>query len=412
MGTRFGADSQGGDPRPKQFVKLGGKSMIMAAAEPFLHSGVLDEIVFVAPTGYAKHTCKLIVREIGGIWTHAKSNMQKLKFTVDGKDILITVLHGGKNRAASVRAGLDAVSSPGAADGGLVLIHDAARPFVTKDLIFRVLEAAFEHGAAVPVTRVNDTVYITGEDGFAAGIPDRLRLRGAQTPQGFDIALIREAHRRATEIGLSPTDDGAPVYACGGRVALVEGDPANIKITTQEDLPETWVPMEAGAGARVGIGFDAHRFESGRPLMLGGVKIPFEQGLGGHSDADVLIHALIDAILGAMHEGDIGKIFPDTDPVLKGVPSMALLKGVVSLMDMRGYEVENADMTVILERPRMADHCEAIEQRLASALGIGFDNVSLKATTTEKLGFTGREEGIAAEAVVLLKPKRPPKGGW
>ena len=410
LGTRFGEDSEG--ITPKQFRKIGEKSMVMTAAEPFLNCGFLDEIVFVAPLGYSKLVCNLVIRELGGVWVHAYDTEQKLLVTAGGREIIVDVVHGGQNRAASVRIGLEEIHDETITDGGLVLIHDAARPFASLDLVLRVLEASYVYGAAVPVTKVSDTVYVTDKDGFAAGVPDRLKLRGAQTPQGFDLSLIRKAHKLALAEGIFPTDDGTPVFSGGGRVALVEGDPANIKVTVPEDLPELKTVQSTDSGLRVGIGFDAHRFEIGRPLILGGVNIPFDKGLGGHSDADVLVHAVIDAILGALHEGDIGKLFPDTDPVLKGVSSMALLAGVVSLMHKRGYDIENADITLLLERPRMAEHSEAIERNLAPALGVDYHNVSLKATTTEKLGFTGHEEGIAAEAVVLLKPKHIEKGGW
>jgi len=408
MGTRFGFESAEGDP--KQFISIGGKSMIMAAAEPFLRIGCVDEIIFVTPMGYSRHTCRLIVRELGGVWVHARSSAQMLMARYGDKETAVRVVHGGMDRASSVRSGLKAIHDDGA--GGLVLIHDAARPFVSEDLIMRVLEASDKYGAAVPVARVSDTVYIMGEEGMAAGVPDRGRLRGAQTPQGFDLATIRLAHKRAADEGTSPTDDGAPVFAGGGRVALVDGEPANIKITVPEDLPEMTSFRGGESGLKAGIGFDAHRFREGRPLILGGVKIPFDKGLDGHSDADVLTHALMDAILGALHEGDIGKLFPDSDPALKGVSSMALLAGVVSLMDQRGYEIENVDLTVVAERPRVAPHREEIERWLSKALGTTHERVSLKATTTEKLGFTGREDGIAAEAIVLLKNKMILKGGW
>ena len=401
MGTRFGTDSY--DDEPKQFMNVGGRSMLIGAAVPFLECGCADELVFVVPMGYGKHTCKLIVREMGGFWSRAGSLTQELTVNDEGREIKVRVVHGGEDRAASVRSGLDAVSEE--ASGGIVLIHDAARPFVSKELIMRVLEAAYEHGASVPVIQVSDTVYVADEGGFAAGIPERKQLRGAQTPQGFDLALIREAHKHAMEEGISTTDDGTPVFAEGVRVALVEGDTSNIKITFSEDLPI------GGAGHRVGIGFDAHRFEEGRALVLGGVTIAHDKGLSGHSDADTLTHALMDAILGALHEGDIGKLFPDTDPAFAGISSITLLEEVVSLMDKRGFEIGNVDLTLVAERPRIAPYCGDIEKRLAEALGTSPENVSLKGTTTEKLGFTGREEGIAAEAVVLLKRKLDPKDG-
>ena len=408
MGTRFGSDPY--ETVPKQFINVGGNSMIIKAAQPFLECGFADEIIFVAPVGYAKHTCKLIVREMNGVWIHAKNTVHRLTIEYEGKVIETKVVHGGKDRAASVQSGLSVISED-ASDAGLVLIHDAARPYVSVDLITRVLETAHQYGAAVPVTHVSDTVYVD-DDGFVAGIPERKRLRSVQTPQGFDLNTIREAHEHALAEGFSPTDDGTPVFKRGGRIALVEGDNSNIKITVPEDLPDVAALWGGGVGLRVGIGFDAHRFGDSRALILGGVNVPHEKGLMGHSDADVLTHALMDAILGALHEGDIGKLFPDTDPVFEGISSIELLRGVVSLMDRRGYQIENVDLTIVAERPRISPYSTKIEESLAEALATNPKNVSLKATTTEKLGFTGREKGIAAEAVVLIKNKSIPKGGW
>jgi len=402
MGERFGSGSRG--EYPKQFLDVGGRSMLIAAAEPFLENDYVDEIVFVTPIGFARRTCELVVRELGGVWFYAHTGIQKLKVSFGGRDVDVRVVHGGADRAGSVRAGLRAAGEEDCAvNGGLVLIHDAARPFVSAERIGRVLEAAHVYGAAVPVIKVRDTVYIEGEGGFADGISDRSSLRGAQTPQGFDLALITEAHESVLAAGLTVTDDGSPVLAHGGRVALLEGEPSNIKVTVAEDLPAG--TYHSGSAPRVGIGFDAHRFEEGRALVLGGVNIPFGKGLAGHSDADVLTHALMDAILGALREGDIGVLFPDTDPAYTGISSMELLDGVVLLMGRRGYKVVNADMTLVAEQPRMAPYREEIEKRLAEALRTAAENVSLKATTTEKLGFTGREEGIAAEAIVLLRSK-------
>ena len=408
MGTRFGSSLYGS--LPKQFLSVGSKSMIMASAEPFLESGYADEIIFVVPTGYLKHTCGLVEREMKGSLFHAEDTIEQLKVSYGGNDTIIKVVYGGEDRTASVKNGLKAIGE-GACQDGLVLIHDAARPFVSNSLILRVLEAAYEYGAAVPVTHVNDTVYVSSDDGFIAGIPDRKRLRMVQTPQGFDLSVIREANSRVIAEGISPTDDGAPVFTGGKRVAMVEGDTSNIKITLPEDLSEASASDAVRGRLKVGIGFDAHRFTEGRALVIGGVNIPHDKGLSGHSDADVLTHALMDAILGALNEGDIGILFPDTDPLFAGISSMALLSGVVSLMNKRGYEIGNVDLTVVAEKPRMAPYYEKIEQRLAGALGTDPLNVSLKATTTEKLGFTGREEGIAAEALVLLKDKQIPKGG-
>ncbi|MDR3363519.1 MAG: 2-C-methyl-D-erythritol 2,4-cyclodiphosphate synthase [Clostridiales Family XIII bacterium] len=392
-GTRFGADA------PKQFLDVGGQSMLAAAARPFVRLGYADELVFAVPDGFIEQTRKLMADELGAIWAGGQGGMQILHAEAAGRHIKLRAICGGEDRAASVRAGLEAAS----VREGLVLIHDAARPFVSEALIERVLEAANACGAAVPAVPIRDTVYIAGADSYASEIPDRAKLRAVQTPQGFDFALISAAHERALQDGIFVTDDGMPVLAAGGRVSLVDGDLANIKITRADDLPE--------AGLRVGAGFDAHRFAEGRPLILGGVEIPFEKGLAGHSDADVLTHALMDAILGALCEGDIGKLFPDADPAYEGVSSLKLLGEVTALMRARGYGLGNADLTLVCERPRMAPYREEVTQKLAAALGTAPENVSLKATTTEKLGFAGREEGIAAEAVVLLKRKYTGKDG-
>ncbi|GHU62315.1 bifunctional enzyme IspD/IspF [Clostridia bacterium] len=378
-GTRFGGKL------PKQFTELAGRSVLCVAAEPFAADSRVDEIVVVVPEAYREQ---------------AESELRVLC-----QQKRLTVVPGGADRTASVNAGLTAAF----AEDGIVLVHDAARPFVSSEVIDSVLKAAFTYGAAVPAVPVTDTIYETVPSGdeeaapyLAARIPDRGTLRAVQTPQGFDLALLRAAHQKARETGLAVTDDGMPVFSAGERVAVVAGDSANIKITTPEDLP---AKFPAGSGFRIGFGFDAHRFAEDRPLILGGVLIPFEKGLAGHSDADVLTHALMDAILGALRAGDIGQRFPDTDDAYKGVSSMLLLGDVVSLMEKEGYELANCDLTLVAERPKMAPHHSAVEESLAAALGTEPENVSLKATTTEKLGFTGREEGIAAEAAVLLRRK-------
>ena len=381
-GKRFGS----GDP--KQFLDIGGRSMLAAATGPFLLFDHTDEIVITAPAEHLERCRDLIISELD-----------------NEKEIIIKIVAGGADRPASVRAGLEASEQNNAEKSGLVLIHDASRPFVTADLIERVLEAAHTYGASIPVTSVSDTIYFSDEEEFAEAIPDRSSLRAVQTPQGFDFALIKKAHAKAFEEGKTVTDDGTPVFSLGEKVALVEGSYENKKITQKEDL-HPGKGLLPGGGMRVGIGFDAHRFEEGRALILGGIGIPFNKGLAGHSDADVVTHALMDAILGALSEGDIGKMFPDTDPAYAGISSILLLEEVVKLMQKRGFEVVNADVTIVAEKPRMSEYRERIEQKLAGVLGIEREDISLKATTTEKLGFTGREEGIAAEAAVLLKAKQ------
>ena len=408
--------------------------MFLAAAQPFLRTEATDEMVFVVPREWYDAAVSILEDAFFGKAFQVYSGEDFRLFGIEQAAVpkAIAVCTGGADRAASVRNGVEALSF----DNGLVLIHDAARPFVTRAVIDRVLEGTYEAGAAVPVLPLTDTIYEIQPEpvpkgdsscvpkgdgscgsrlrepqepspfgtqkpspfGTAMRVLSRERLAAAQTPQGFDLALIRAAQGRALDDKLTATDDGSVVLAAGGELRLVEGDSANRKVTTKEDLQDH--------GDRVGIGFDAHRFEEGRPLILGGVEVPFDKGLSGHSDADVVTHALMDAILGALSEGDIGKMFPDTDPRYKGISSMILLREVVSLMDGRGYEAVNADITVIAEKPRLSGYSENIEASLAEALSVDPGCVSLKATTTEKLGFTGREEGMAAEAVVLLRTKQ------
>ena len=381
-GLRFGGAT------PKQFADIGGKSVLEASAGLFLSDPRVDEIIIVVPEEYVDDT-----RDI-------------FDGVCEGKQPI--VVSGGSDRAASVNKGLAAASS----GDGIVLVHDAARPFVSSEVIERVLEAAAEYGAAVPAVPVTDTIYKTnhcsegGRDTdtrFAAEIPVRESLRAVQTPQGFDISLLRDAHKKALEAGIDLTDDGMPMLIAGKRVAVVMGDPANIKITTQEDMPTFGLDTNE---YRIGLGFDAHRFSEDRKLIIGGVTIPFEKGLDGHSDADVLTHAIMDAILGALHAGDIGQRFPDTDEKYRGASSMLLLADVVSLMRSEDFEISNCDMTLVAERPKMAPYRKAVEESIAVALGTEPEKISLKATTTEKLGFTGREEGIAAEAAVILRKTR------
>jgi len=385
-GSRFGGETA------KQFLNVGGEMMILAAARPFFEHAAVDALVFAVPEDSLGWFRAEVENAFGA--SRAKS---------------VVVVAGGRTRAESVLGGLDAAE---VFEPSIVLIHDAARPFVTESVIGRVLAAAAECGAAVPCVSVTDTVYethVTTDDTglWLASVPERSRLAAGQTPQGFDFDLIRRAHAEALNSGLAVTDDGSPVSAVGHAVRIVDGDVTNVKITTRADLPERSFGFDVGDGVcRVGMGFDAHRFASpdaGRKLILGGVVIDFDKGLDGHSDADVLTHALMDAILGALKLGDIGTLFPDTDERYRGISSMKLLSFVMKLVNERHYSIKNADMTIVAERPRIAPVRDSIERSLAAALGVDAGDVSVKATTTERLGFTGREEGIAAEAVVLLR---------
>ena len=272
-----------------------------------------------------------------------------------------------------------------------VLVHDAARPFVTETVVRDVIRCASDRGAAVPCVAVKDSLRETEGDGSRC--VDRSRFFAVQTPQGFRRELLVEAYEKACEDGFSGTDDASLVERLGHHIEIVHGDYDNIKITTKEDLP-----MEN----RVGTGFDVHRLVEGRKLILGGVEILYEKGLDGHSDADVLIHALMDAMLGAAAMGDIGRHFPDTDDEYKGISSMKLLEKVNNILAENMYSIGNADITVIAQKPKLSPYTEKMRENIADVLGIGKDLINIKATTTEKLGFTGRGEGIAAEAVCSI----------
>ncbi|MBE5036343.1 2-C-methyl-D-erythritol 2,4-cyclodiphosphate synthase [Subdoligranulum sp. DSM 109015] len=299
------------------------------------------------------------------------------------------VVDGGATRADSVRAGL------AAATGELVAIHDAARPFVSRDLISRTLAAAAECGAAAPAVAVKDTIKLA-ENGLVQQTPDRSRLFAVQTPQCFS----REKYRQALELvtadrASTVTDDCSLFELAGFPVRLTQGDYENIKITTVEDL-------KGESRMRIGHGYDVHRLVEGRKLILGGVDIPYAKGLLGHSDADVLLHAISDALLGAAALGDIGKHFPDNDPQYEGADSLMLLGKVGELLHGAGYTVGNIDATILCQAPKLLPHIPAMRKNIAAALEIDVEAVSVKATTEEKLGFTGAGEGIAAHAVALI----------
>ena len=311
---------------------------------------------------------------------------------------------GGAERHQSVRAGLQATGS----EDEIVLVHDAVRPFVSEGLLTRVVDVAIEHRAAVPGIPVLETTKVV-KSGLIVQTLDRAILRSAQTPQAFRRDLLVEAYG-SVDPGRVPTDDAMLVERLGHEVRVVEGESQNVKITTPRDLAwaEWFLSRKEGRRAvarrlRVGQGFDVHRLEKGRKLVLGGVHIPFECGLCGHSDADVLTHAIIDALLGAAACGDIGRLFPDTEPLYKNISSLVLLDRVRKLLDDKEAEIVNVDAVLMAQRPKLAPHIEDMAERLASVLRLAPGEISLKATTTERLGFVGRREGMAAQAVALIE---------
>jgi 2-C-methyl-D-erythritol 4-phosphate cytidylyltransferase/2-C-methyl-D-erythritol 2,4-cyclodiphosphate synthase len=315
------------------------------------------------------------------------------------RDTQIRAVNGGERRQDSVLRGLSALSD----DVDVVLIHDAARPFASAELAASVVEAAREHGAAVPVIPVLDTVKRVAE-GSVSQTLDRSELGMAQTPQGFRRDVIEQAYRSLA--GADVTDDAAAVELAGHSVAAVPGEPGNFKITTPVDLELASLIANCrrglGPGYRAGMGSDTHRLVEGRKLVLCGVTVPFERGLDGHSDADVATHALCDALLGAVAEGDIGVHFPPGDPAWKGVSSMVLLDRVADLVRARGCTVVNVDLTITAEAPRLQPHIDEMRRSLAERLGLQLDAVSIKATTTEGTGPEGEGRAISSSAVAVV----------
>ncbi|MEJ2379182.1 MAG: 2-C-methyl-D-erythritol 2,4-cyclodiphosphate synthase, partial [Pseudolabrys sp.] len=320
---------------------------------------------------------------------------------------LLAPTGGGATRQASVRAVLEALAPH---QPEIVLVHDAARPFASPALIERAVEAAQKNGAAVPGLPVTDTVKTIDAHGFVQQTLARESLRSIQTPQGFAYPALLAAHRRAAEQGREDfTDDAALAEWAGMKVAVFAGEPDNIKITSAEDFVRVEAARFANLGdVRTGFGFDVHAFAPGDHVTLGGVAIPHILGLTGHSDADVGLHALTDAILGALADGDIGSHFPPSDPQWKGAASHVFFTLAVERVKARGGRIAHLDLTLVCEAPKIGPHRDAMRENIAQLAGLTLDRVAVKATTSERLGFTGRGEGIAAYATATV---RLPLGG-
>ncbi len=319
---------------------------------------------------------------------------------------LLAPAFGGATRQDSVRNGLEALATEGAPD--IVLIHDAARPFADAALVARAVEAAKAYGAAAPGVALADTIKEIDDAGTVVATPERARLRAVQTPQAFRFDLILEAHRAAAAGGRDSTDDAMIAEAAGAKVHIFDGDAANFKLTTQQDFARAMELVKQAAFAdlpdiRTGQGYDVHAFGPGDAVWLGGVAIPHTHGLSGHSDADVLSHAITDAILGALAEGDIGAHFPPSDPQWKGAASSIFLARACELVRARGGAIAHVDATIICEAPKIGPHRKRIRQKLAETMGADIGRVAIKATTTERLGFTGRQEGMAALAIATVR---------
>ena len=370
---------------PKQYQDVLGKPLLSHTLECFQQSSDVDAIVLIVhPEDQDTYAARVL--EAG--------EFDKIRDVVDG----------GEERSDSVRAGLRATRD----EDDIVLVHDGARPLVSAELIERVVRAAAQFGAAIPAIAVKDTVKEVA-DGVVVGTPPRGGLWAAQTPQGFRRALLLEAFDASPQTGSEVTDEASLVERLGAPVHIVEGDGANLKVTTAADLDTVeWSMLGQTGGSpspstRIGQGYDVHPFGPDRQLVLGGIQIEHRQGLVGHSDADVLTHAIIDALLGATALEDIGRQFPDSDPQYKDISSLVLLEQVRRLLEGRKARVVNIDAVVMAQAPRLAPHMAAMTAAIASALRVEPDIVSLKATTTERLGFVGREEGIAAQAVALVE---------
>ena len=315
---------------------------------------------------------------------------------------LLAPVPGGATRQASVRAGLEALSGR---PPDIVLVHDAARPFCSAELVSRAIVACGETGAAIPALEVTDTIKRVDAGGHVAGTVDRAHLRAVQTPQAFKFSALLEAHHRAAQEGRDDfTDDAALAEWAGIKVATFPGESGNVKLTTDEDFAKAEARRIASlADLRLGNGYDVHAFGDGDHVWLGGIKIPHDRGLTGHSDADVALHALVDAILGALADGDIGKHFPPSDPRWRGAASDQFLKFAVERVTKRGGRIAHLDVTIVCEAPRIGPHRDAMRKRIAEIADMSIERVAVKATTSEQLGFTGRKEGIAAMATATVR---------
>ena len=376
-GTRFGGAT------PKILSPLAGEPLVRWSVRAYEECDAVDSIVVVAAAEYLQQVAQ-VCRE--------------------GSNKLLAVVAGGSERPESVMAGLNALADLAPE---IVCVHDGARPLVDRATIERSIVACRMYGAAIAGVAATDTLKQVGDDERITATPSRDILRHAQTPQTFRYEALVEAYAQAGDEALAVTDDAALIERMGQPVHISAGSPDNFKITTPDDLARAeWVLArrrgETGPVTRTGIGLDVHELVEGRPLNLGGVHVPFERGLAGHSDADVLLHAISDALLGAAALGDIGLHFPDTDSQYEGADSADLARQVVALLAAAGWRPTNVDATVICERPRLAPHIPAMRENIAAALGLPAEAVGVKATTTEGLGFAGRGEGIAAQAVATV----------
>lgn len=379
-----GSSRRMGGAGSKVFADLCGKPVLRYSLEALAACGRIEEICVV---------CRA-------------EDMEQAREAARGLSKPVVLAQGGPTRQESVWNGVLALQP----ESGYLLIHDGARPFVTPQVIENVCRDALQFGAATAAVPSKDTCKLRGSGGFVEATPPREKLAAVQTPQAFERGMYEYAARRAQNEGLDCTDDCQLIEWAGGQVKLSEGAYRNFKLTTPEDMVTARAFLgetEKEAPMRAGYGYDVHRLAEGRELILGGVHIPFEKGLLGHSDADVLTHAVCDALLGAAALGDIGRLFPDDDPKYEGADSLRLLEEVCRVLSAQGYRIQNIDCTLIAQKPKVAPYVPEMRENLCAACGLAMGQVSVKATTEEGLGFTGSGEGMAATAVCCLAEGMP-----
>jgi 2-C-methyl-D-erythritol 4-phosphate cytidylyltransferase / 2-C-methyl-D-erythritol 2,4-cyclodiphosphate synthase len=377
-----GAGRRLGSETPKQLLDLGGTSILGRSVAAFDRHPAVSQLILVVPPPLAADPSRL---------------------QISPTQHPLVVVAGGTRRQDSVANAFDRVER--AAD--VVLVHDAARPFVSASVISRTIDAAARYGAAIAGIEARDTVKRVERHASGAVVLEtipRETIFLAQTPQGFRRDVLAAAVALGRR-GIEATDEAALAERAGYQVHVVEGEPSNVKITTQEDLASARRHVDGGAASRVGVGYDLHRLVDGRPLVLGGVTIPSRRGALGHSDADVICHAATDAVLGAAGLGDIGRHFPDTDARWKDASSIAILRSAATMAVDRGFQIANLDVTVMLESPKIKEYVEAMRNGVAGALGVEPTCVSIKGKTNEGMDAVGRGEAIAAHAVALLRSR-------
>lgn len=377
-----GRGSRAGEGLPKQFRAVAGRPVLARTLDTVLAHPRIDAVLCA------------IHPDDRDLYESAVADLL-------GHPRLLAPVEGGATRQDSVRHALEALE---ALAPRLCLVHDAARIFADAPLFHRAVEAGLAHGAGVPGIAVTDTVKSVGREGEILGSVERSGLRAVQTPQVFDYPALLEAHRKAAAAGRHDfTDDGSLAEWAGLPVRIFEGDPANMKVTHPSDLAEAERRLGAPLLTRLATGFDVHVFGEGDHVWLGGIAVPHERGVVAHSDGDVVLHALTDALLGTLADGDIGTHFPPSDPQWRGASSDRFLAFAAARVREAGGVVDHLDATILCERPKVGPYREAMRARIAGIAGVPLSAVSIKATTTEKLGFTGRGEGIAAQAAATVR---------